>query len=301
MNYNFLTKETQIATSFFLTGDALDPEQCTRLFGLCPTTAHRKGIFLANNKYSKIFPTPTGEWKMGIDYRVCNNIEDDIRVLLNKISPASKNILEICKKQGFEAMIFSFIHAYAPYPRLYLSPEVVVKFAELNLKYEIHWCDDTGFGDSEGSNKDSGLQTVPPQLMTCVEFDGASDSFRRSTSWLSGGTMEYSQGFSTDPSGNYLDANRKIVASAKRAHQYRFIAGDPPTIEQSVEDAIKLLPEWFLENNESCTITTFVEVYGDYLPILELPPALIKKMADIRGSYNIIWRRSDNKVGSRER
>jgi len=293
MSFSYSINKTQIGTFFYLASDILDPELCTQLIGICPTEAHRKGVFL-NGTYNKKYPTRTGEWSLEIDCHVCDNIEADVMVLLERLLPARNAIQEICKTQNAEATIQSALYAYAPYPELRLSPSILAKLAKLGVSYEILWADYTDIDEPEEDLSDEDdLATPPPRLKTQIMAGENPNVFLQETAWLAGGAKEWVESAMADPLGNFLDESRNVVASRELAQHCRYIAGNPPELNPNVADALTLFPEGFSDKFKKCRITTFIEVWRDYIPILELSPTVIKKMADLQVTYQIIWVRKD--------
>ena len=125
---------------FYICDDELDPDLCTALIGITPTTAYRKGDLKHEDWH---FRRRTGRWEVELRNKELREINTDTEALLDILLPAKSAIHTILQNKEIVAGIFCVVCVYDEKPCLKLSAECLRKLSELGVDYEIDYYDYT--------------------------------------------------------------------------------------------------------------------------------------------------------------
>jgi phosphoribosylpyrophosphate synthetase len=111
-------------------GDALDPEEVTRLLAIAPTFARRKG-----DKYGKSdrpVTSRTGVWALESEgFVATSELEQHLEFLIGTVGPAAATVLKTLRQQGFVVDILCYWMSGTGQGGPVLSPEILSGVAHL--------------------------------------------------------------------------------------------------------------------------------------------------------------------------
>jgi hypothetical protein len=123
-----------LITSFFAIGDInLDPDECTRLVGLNPTTTSQaipKG-FLPNGKVR----IKDATWSIRFDKEPVWGIDEGLHRILDILWPQRDRVVEFLGTTGFSALFGTNVTIHASRPLYSLSPKTIRRMSFFGLEY----------------------------------------------------------------------------------------------------------------------------------------------------------------------
>ena len=125
---------------FYINGDDLDLDKCTKSIGLIPTRACHKGDYQGE----KLPLARIGRWEIKIKNNEMREINTDTVNLIKTLLPVKKEIHSILKtNKNFISGIWCVVYAEDERPELKLTAKCLRKLAKLGVKFEIDYYDGT--------------------------------------------------------------------------------------------------------------------------------------------------------------
>jgi hypothetical protein len=143
---------SEIDACFTLQGNAMDPDEVTRMLGIAPTKIRMppgSGRY-AHRSYR------TGFWKVRSKLPKDREMSHQVRDLLDDLDPIADKIAAVRARYGLEAMIDVIVESYdGDTPSLFLEPDLVKRMGDLGVAF---WIDlylfdgkDVGASESEAA------------------------------------------------------------------------------------------------------------------------------------------------------
>jgi hypothetical protein len=130
--------------TFWLRGERLDPDVITRVMGIEPNRADRRGEPRASNPQYK---HRTGAWTLeseNVLSREDDHLDDHLRWLLDRLEPRAPALAEVVADQGLDVEFWCVVWMDGPNCDFALPPETIGRVAALGaaLRLDIYESDD---------------------------------------------------------------------------------------------------------------------------------------------------------------
>jgi len=129
------SEETRpLITNFFaITDMALDPGECTRIFGINPTVTREATVEVPFPGR----PPIEASWSIRFDKEPSWEIEEGLRKILNIIWPQRDKIVEFLSTTGFSALFGTNVTIHASRPLYVLSPQTLEGMSYFGAEYGL--------------------------------------------------------------------------------------------------------------------------------------------------------------------
>jgi hypothetical protein len=124
--------------SFRVMGPELDPDEVTRLLGLEPDYAHRRGDANLGKSGRRYADFPEGLWKISSGAGEEATVEEHLLALLERIEPGQAGIAR-CHELGLRADVFVGLFAAGEPGGQGIGPETCRRLGELGLRLELDY------------------------------------------------------------------------------------------------------------------------------------------------------------------
>lgn len=125
-----------ITSSFFIEGEDLDLEACTRELGLQPTrvvSAAIKGRWLPSGKANVVKP----QWVVERKDQPSDDVNDELMKLLDLLWPRREAVIGWLKRTGHDAGFTTSVNIFNDRPLYCLSPKTLKRLAYFNVEWGL--------------------------------------------------------------------------------------------------------------------------------------------------------------------
>jgi hypothetical protein len=119
-------------------GPELDPDEVTRLLGIEPEYAHRRGDANAGKGGRRYADYPEGMWKISSAEGEEATVEEHLLALLERIEPGRAGLAR-CQEQGLRTDVFVGYFAQGEPGGFGLAPETSRRLGELGVRLEVDY------------------------------------------------------------------------------------------------------------------------------------------------------------------
>lgn len=116
-----------------ISGDNLDPNVCTSLLRLAPTTSFAKG----QQREGKRPAAPTGEWIIETDWMIVSCIDEGVDSLMQIVWPVHDAVNRLVSKSNVRVSVVSVIEIHGERPSFWLSQRSIDRMASLGAEYSM--------------------------------------------------------------------------------------------------------------------------------------------------------------------
>jgi Domain of unknown function (DUF4279) len=126
--------QSNISTSFTLTGFSCEPENISRALGLEPTKTWKTGDLIGKS----ILKFKHNGWFLEVKLTHSIDLEEHVQCLLEILSPAWDKLVEFGKiyDAEFNCVIYSY---EAQGPGIHLNKQMLNRMAQLNAEFDVDY------------------------------------------------------------------------------------------------------------------------------------------------------------------
>ena len=129
----------RITSCFFITGDPLDLERCTKAAGTAPTSTREKRICgdLVASGRPNLFPA---EWELAVVREPSVEVDACVEELLDLVSPRLRHIRRLLASCDYKAGFLTTVTVFDQTPILGLSADSLERLAAFGLDWYLDIC-----------------------------------------------------------------------------------------------------------------------------------------------------------------